>query len=319
MDCGCGQSCQRDQKEGPPVMGTGSSARGKNGMKVPVSVLIPVKNEKVNIRACIESVLFADEIVVVDSHSTDGTAEIAKSMGATVINFDWAGEFPKKKNWALENVPWRNEWVLIVDADERIIPELADEIRDAIGKQGVDGYYLNRRFVFMGGWLRHCGYYPSWNLRLFRHKAGRYERLIVGDTQSGDNEVHEHLLLNGRVGYLKNDMLHFAYPSIDVWIEKHNRYSNWEARVTGELFRRDRSTLKMNLFGNSLERKRWLRMISRRMPLRPLMRFIYHFIFRQGFRDGYRGWVFCRLLAWYEFVSIAKANELRSQTGGKMK
>ncbi len=142
-------------------------------MKTPLSVLIPVKNEINNIEECIRSVEFAQEIVVVDSHSTDGTQEAATKLGADVIKFDWNGNFPKKKNWALENVEWKQDWVLILDADERITPELAREITDAINTQEYGGFYINRCFMFMGAWLRHCGYYPSWNIRLFKHKLGR--------------------------------------------------------------------------------------------------------------------------------------------------
>jgi glycosyltransferase involved in cell wall biosynthesis len=292
---------------------TAGESGGENGCsKAPVSVLIPAKNEISNIHDCISSVAFADEVVVVDSNSSDGTPEVARSLGARVVDFDWDGKFPKKKNWALENVSWRNDWVLIVDADERITPELADEIREAIKEPAFDGYYINRRFMFMGDWLRHCGYYPSWNLRLFRHKKGRYEKIDVGDTQSGDNEVHEHVVLQGKTGHLKHDMLHYAYPSIDVWIEKHNRYSNWEAHVLGELHGAERGVkLAASPFGNALERKRWLKKIARHLPFRPSIRFLYHFVVKQGFRDGYRGWVFCRLLAWYEFVSIAKYKEMK--------
>ncbi|MBI1290817.1 glycosyltransferase [bacterium] len=277
---------------------------------VPVSVLIPAKNEIANIRACIDSVRFASEIVVVDSLSTDGTVEAAREAGATVVPFAWNREYPKKKNWALEHVPWKNDWVLILDADERITSELADEIQRAVASADHDGYYLNRRFMFMGGWLRHCGYYPSWNLRLVRHRLGRYERIgSVADTGSGDNEVHEHVLLEGnRVGWLKNDMLHFAYPTIDVWVEKHNRYANWEATIREEMAASG-GELGGNLFGTPLERKRWIRRQAMRLPFRPALRFFYHYVIRQGFRDGYRGYVFCRLLAWYEFLGIAKAAE----------
>jgi len=163
----------------------------------------------------------------------------------------------------------------------------------------------------MGGWLKHCGYYPSWNLRFFKHRQGRYEKLSVGDTHSGDNEVHEHLLLDGEAGYLKNDMLHYAYPSIDVWIEKHNRYSNWEARIMKDLFDvKSKNRLRPSFLGNTLQRKRRMKGLAAHLPFRPFMRFMYHYVFKQGFRDGYRGWVFCRLLAWYEFVSIVKAREL---------
>ena len=142
-------------------------------LKVQLSVLIPVKNEIDNIEECIRSVEFADEIIVVDSHSTDGTQEAARKSGAEIIEFDWNGKYPKKKNWALENVKWKHDWVLILDADERITPELAREISDTINTDEYSGFYINRCFMFMGGWLKHCGYYPSWNLRLFKHKSGK--------------------------------------------------------------------------------------------------------------------------------------------------
>jgi glycosyltransferase involved in cell wall biosynthesis len=196
-----------------------------------LSVLIPTLNEAANIALCLQSVRWADEIIVLDSGSADGTPHLAKASGAQVVDFKWNGRLPKKKNWALENIPWRNEWVLILDADERVTPVLAAEITATLSNPSADGYFLNRRFLFMRKWIRHCGYYPSWNLRLFRHARGRYESVCQGDTLSGDNEVHEHVILNGRTAFLRHDMLHLAYPDIFTWVEKHNRYSNWEARV----------------------------------------------------------------------------------------
>ncbi len=201
-------------------------------MSCPLSILIPARNEAANLAACLDSARFADEVVVVDSGSTDGTREIATAAGASLVDFRWDGRLPKKKNWALANVPWRHEWVFILDADERITPELAAELARVVLAPEADGYYVNRRFWFLGGWLRHCGYYPSWNLRLFRHRLGRYEQFDgVADTGSGDNEIHEHVVLRGRTGRLRYEMEHRAFPSIEVWVEKHNRYSNWEARL----------------------------------------------------------------------------------------
>jgi glycosyltransferase involved in cell wall biosynthesis len=167
-----------------------------------VSVLIPTRNEIANIEDCLRSVAFADDVVVVDSCSTDGTAEFAERWGARVVPFRWNGQYPKKKNWALETVAFKNEWLLILDADERVTPPLAAEIVGAIRGDDHQGFFVNRRFFFMNGWLRHCGYYPSWNLRLFRHRRGRYERLeVVAAAATGDNEVHEHVVLQGKVGY----------------------------------------------------------------------------------------------------------------------
>jgi glycosyltransferase involved in cell wall biosynthesis len=277
----------------------------------PISILIPVKNERGNIGPCIESARFADEIVVVDSASSDGTKEIAESHGARVVQFEWNGEFPKKKNWALANVPWRNEWVFILDADERITPELAEELRRVAESPVADGYYVNRSFWFMDGWLRHCGYYPSWNLRFFRHKLGRYEQFSgTGDSSSGDNEVHEHVVLQGKSAHLKCEMEHYAYPTIEVWVEKHNRYSNWEGRLL-------LSEEGMEAAGNAeitpeLARKRRLKRLASRMPFRPFIRFLYHYLLRGGILDGHRGYVFCRLMGFYEFLSVEKARELSS-------
>ena len=283
--------------------------------KTPLSVLIPVKNEAANLPECLATVSFADEVVVVDSHSTDGTQEIATAAGAKVVQFHWNGQFPRKKNWALANVPWRHEWVLVIDADERITPDLEKQICLAIQSTDADGFYLNRRFWFLGGWINHCGYFPSWNLRLFRHRLGRYERAESEQGgYSGDNEVHEHVILEGRAKYLSAPMEHYAYPDIASFVEKHNRYSTWEARVSETFYREsDEGTLAARPFGTLLERKRWLKRCFRRAPFRPALRFLYHYVWRQGFRDGYRGWILCRLLGGYEFLCVAKEWELRAR------
>lgn len=278
--------------------------------KAPLSVLIPVKNESANLAACLKTVSFVDEIVVIDSGSSDGTEEIARTAGARVVQFEWNGRFPRKKNWALENVPWRHEWVLIIDADERITPELEQEIREGIQRDNVDGFYLNRRFWFVDGWINHCGYFPSWNLRLFRHCKGRYERMEAGgDSLSGDNEVHEHVLLDGRSDYLNAPMAHYAYPDIATFVEKHTCYAIWEAAVREQFASGAEGRMRASPFGNALQRRRWLKRVTLRMPFRPTMRFIYSYVIRQGFRDGRRGWVLCRLLAWYEFLIAAKTFE----------
>ena len=275
-----------------------------------ISVLIPTLNEERNMAECLQSVGWADEVVIVDSGSRDRTCEIARAHGAQIVDFKWNRQFPKKKNWALEHVQWKNEWILILDADERIMPELALEIQEEIRNPKADGYFLNRRFIFLDKWLRHCGYYPSWNLRLFRHASGRYEKLHTGNTASGDNEVHEHVVLDGRSAYLKHDMLHYAYPDIATWIEKHNRYSNWEAEVEvhGEIH-----GSAVGEIGSKLTRRRRLRVLSRRLPFRPTLRFVYSYILKRGFLDGYEGYLFCRLLATYEMLNVMKAHELRSR------
>jgi glycosyltransferase involved in cell wall biosynthesis len=284
---------------------------------VPISVLIPTKNEQINVAECIRHVLWAKQIVVVDSYSTDGTITVAKMMGAEVYQFDYpqAG-WPKKKNWALEHLEWENEWVLILDADELMTPQLADQVKNVVtnqlpvGTTRHDGYWLNRQFMFMGRWIKGCGYYPSYNIRLLKHRSGRYERIgTLGDTGSGDNEVHEHIVLStGQAGYLKGDFLHYAYPDLTTWIEKHNRYSKWEAHAMDAKIS---GGLKASMFGGPIERRRWIKQLVRRMPFRPTMRFFYSYILQRGFLDGYPGYVMCRLMAWYEFISIAKHKEMK--------
>jgi glycosyltransferase involved in cell wall biosynthesis len=275
--------------------------------RVPVSVMIPALNEAKNLPRCLDHLAWADEVVIVDSNSKDDTRVVAENYGARVVQFQWDGQWPKKKNWALRNVDFKHPWVLIVDADEWITPELADEISAAVKTDQNVGYYINRKFIFMGGWIRHCGYYPSWNLRLIKRGFGEYERLTdIGDTGSGDNEVHEHVAANGPVAYLHHDMLHFAFPSIHVFVEKHNRYSNWEAAVEYK-----KSRVGSAVIGQRLGARRRLKNLSRYLPLRPTLRFIYSYILKGGFLDGRPGYVFCRLLSMYEFLSVSKLMELK--------
>jgi glycosyltransferase involved in cell wall biosynthesis len=276
--------------------------------QVPVSVLVPIKNEAENLPRCLGSVAWADEIVVVDSQSTDDSMVIAREHGARVVQFSFNGTWPKKKNWALENISFKHEWVLILDADEVLPPEAASEIAQAIAQpDGMAGYWINRRFFFLGRWLRHS-YYPNWNLRLFRHALGRYERLTDADTRSGDNEVHEHVVVQGPTARLRCEMDHYAFPSIEVFIEKHNRYSNWEARVAVDKLLPQSSGA---LSHKRVERRRRLKMLSQRLPFRPLLRFLYIYVWQKGFLDGRDGYYFARLHATYEFLSVAKTYELR--------
>ncbi len=286
--------------------------------KIPVSVLIPAKNEQVNLPACLTSLSKADEIFVVDSQSNDNSVEIAQSYGANVVQFKFNGHWPKKKNWSLDNLPFRNEWVLIVDCDERITPELWEEIEQAIQQDEYTGYYLNRRVFFLGKWIRYGGKYPDWNLRLFKHKKGRYENLHTEDIpNTGDNEVHEHVILQGKVGYLKNDMLHEDFRDLYHWLERHNRYSNWEARVyynilTGE---DDSGTIGANLFGDAVQRKRFLKKVWVHLPFKPFLRFVLFYIIQRGFLDGKAGYIYGRLLSQYEYQIGVKLYELRNCGG----
>lgn len=279
-----------------------------NTSKVPVSILIPIKNEAANLPRCLAAVAWADEVFVVDSQSSDGSQVIAEKAGATVVQFKFNGVWPKKKNWALDNLPFRNSWVFILDADEVLPPETAAEFADIIAHDGYgnEGYWINRRFMFMGKWLKHA-YYPNWNLRLLKHTAGRYERLVMGATQSGDNEVHEHITVKGKTGRLKSEMDHYAFPSVDVFVEKHNRYSNWEAALEVQDTRHAAEHLQLG----ETKKRRKLKQLSRKLPFRPLLRFLYVYLVQGGILDGREGFYFAKLHGFYEFLSVAKAYELR--------
>jgi glycosyltransferase involved in cell wall biosynthesis len=248
---------------------------------VPLSIIVPVRQEAANLPRCLDCVKWADEI--------------------------FNGAWPKKKNWALDNLPFRNEWVFILDADEVLPPEAEQEFAQAIAKAGeTAGYWINRRFMFMGKWLRHS-YYPNWNLRLFRHSLGRYEKLTDANTHSGDNEVHEHVIVRGPTGRLRVEMDHYAFPSVEVFVEKHNRYSNWEARVSAD---RQLSGSAAQISSGTVGRRRKLKQLSQRLPFRPFLRFLYIYVWQKGFLDGREGYYFARLHAFYEFLSVAKTYEL---------
>jgi glycosyltransferase involved in cell wall biosynthesis len=278
--------------------------------KVPISVIIPVFNEAKNLPLCLKAISWADEIFVIDSGSADGSEKIAESFGAKVVQFKFNGIWPKKKNWALDNLPLSHEWVFMLDADEVLSENSKREIRKIAGDNacGFEGYFINRRFMFMNKWLKHA-YYPNWTLRFFKHRLGRYEKLTDMDTDSGDVEIHENVVLEGRAGYLRSHIDHYAFPTVETFVSKHNRYSNWEARVAVDRY------LSMNaaesLASEKLGLRRRLKIISLNMPFRPLMRFMYIYILQRGFLDGWEGFYFARLHAFYELLCVCKTYELR--------
>jgi glycosyltransferase involved in cell wall biosynthesis len=279
-------------------------------MSAPVSVLIPTLNEEANLPACLASVQFADEVFVLDSFSTDRTLEVARAHGACVVQHAFES-YSRQKNWALDKLPFRHPWVLIVDADERVTPELRAEIEIVLTAEAAcDGYYLNRRFIFLGTWIRHAGWYPSWNLRLFRHALGRYD----------DREVHEHVVLNGRVGYLRHDLLHDDVRGLEAFVARHNRYSSLEARARykAEVGAADRARLPLSVFASPVQRKRFLReRVWPGMPAKPLALFFYMYVVRRGFLDGRAGLALCVFHAFQEFMVGLKLGELRATLAGR--
>lgn len=282
------------------------------GEKVPISVLLPVRNEELNIREALESVKWADEIFVVDSQSTDRTVEIAREYTDKIVQFHYSGGWPKKQNWALDNLSFSYDWVFILAADERVTPELKDEIIEAITTGTADGYWVDRELIFLGRPLRHC-FRPNWCLRLFKHRLGRYERLEDLDMpDTGDIEVHEHIVLKGRTGYLKNPLIHHDFRSLSAWLERHNRYSNWEAGVYLK-FRQEplNFSIKKFISAEPVWRKRMLKRLWVRLPFRPVLRFLYLYLIKKGFLDGKQGLIYCILMAIHEFIISIKIWELK--------
>ncbi|NNF03260.1 MAG: glycosyltransferase family 2 protein [Rhodothermales bacterium] len=283
--------------------------RNGNSSVVPVSVLIPTRNEGRNIERCLGALRgWADEIVVVDSQSTDDTVEIAESFGATVLQFYYEGGWPKKRQWALNTFDFRNEWILLLDADEILLDPIKNEIADAVRADDHDGYWLRFQLYFMGRQLRHGGF-DLWKLFLFRKGRGRYERrLEKQDVSMSDIEIHEHVVVDGRVGRLKSPVRHENWNSLYRYIEKHNEYSQWEAKVYHEGFDDD---LPPSLTGTQAQKRRWFKRFLIRLPGFPLMTFFYHYFLRFGFLDGRVGLIYCGLKATQRFHAKAKLYELQ--------
>lgn len=196
--------------------------------RVHASVCIPVRNEQDNIAACLDSLEDRfDDVVVVDSASSDRTAEIASARGARVVQFSWNGRFPKKRNWALETIDFRHEWILFLDADERLSPGFIAEVGDVLPTTPHVGFWLSFRNHFMGRELRHGDRFRK--LALFRRNAGAYEAFPESLWSSLDMEVHEHPVLRGSVGAIRSLLDHRDDRGLHHYIAKHNEYSTWEA------------------------------------------------------------------------------------------
>jgi glycosyltransferase involved in cell wall biosynthesis len=279
-------------------------------MSLPVSVLIPTKNEEKNIGKCLASVSWADEIYVVDSCSSDRTGEIAQSLGAKVIPFSWDGKGPRKKNWALEALPWKHDWVLVVDADEEVSPALRDEIAAMVSRPSAYTAFLVRyHYYFLGRCLRHGA--PLWKLILFRHRAARFERKEVPEVTAYDVELHEYPLVRGQIGRLRSPMIHHDFENLTHYFQRHNIYSDWEALLRTCYRHRDPTgEILPRLFGSAVERRRFLKQCFLNLPGRPWLYFLYAYILRGGFLDGRPGFIYNVLKAFYWYQIGIKEYEL---------
>jgi glycosyltransferase involved in cell wall biosynthesis len=276
--------------------------------RVKISVLIPVRNEARNLGRCLAPIVdWADEIVVVDSRSTDGTVEIAERAGARVLQFQYAGGWPKKRQWAIDTHPWRNDWILLLDADEILTEEAKRDIAQAIQSTTTNGYWLCFRMVFLGKMLR-FGDTALWKLFLFRRGFGHYEkRLENQDASMADIEIHEHVVVEGPTGRIHSPIRHENWNSLDRYITKHNEYSNWESRVYVE---GTTVGVQPNLFGNQAQRRRWLKSVLMRLPGSALWRFLYLYVFKLGFLDGRPGLIHAMFKFTQTFHVKAKIFEL---------
>ncbi|MDP3725388.1 MAG: glycosyltransferase family 2 protein [Nanoarchaeota archaeon] len=267
-----------------------------------ISVLVLTKNEEKNLGTCLKSVEgLADEIIIVDSFSTDTTKDIAKMYGARFYEHAFENQ-ADQVNWALGNVEIKGDWILRLDADEYLTPELAKEIKKTLlnAPQEISGYEMKRRVYFLGKWVRHGGYYPTWHLRLWRRGKGAYE----------EREVDEHLeLLEGGSGRMKHDFVDDNKKGLGAWIEKHNTYAEREARETlkgnFQLFLRPRAQDRGATFNLQL---------YYRLPIfwRARLYYFYRLILRGGFLDGREGRLFHFLQGyWYRMLTDAKIYESR--------
>jgi glycosyltransferase involved in cell wall biosynthesis len=285
---------------------------GRTISQLPLSVLVTTYNEEANIARCLKSVRWADEVFVVDSFSTDRTVQIAQSKGAKTYQRRFV-TCDDQWNWALDNLPFSNEWVLVLDADEQIPPALAAEIARVLadGRSGRVGYFLKRRFFFLGRCLKRGGLYPTWILRFFKRGAGRF----------GRHGISEHLILNGPAGYLQCPFDHRDNKPLKDWIERHNRYSELEADeyVRGKLGISQAQSIIARLRGNQAERKQWIKLhVWNRLPLflRPFIFFFRNYLLRGGFLDGREGFIYHVLWSfWVRFLIDVKILERQRRRG----
>jgi glycosyltransferase involved in cell wall biosynthesis len=289
--------------------------------RAPVTLIVLTFNEERNLRACLESAAgWAAGIVVVDSGSTDRTAAIAGEYGARLVVHPFETHV-RQWQWALANVPIATEWVLALDADQRLMPELRDEITDRLRRpDGTAGFYLNRRQIFRGRWIRHGGYYPKYMLKLFRRDS-----VSLDETELVDHHFH----VSGPTATLRFDMIedNRNEASIGVWVEKHNRYAALQARQDARQSSADeRSGSDAATAGAATprpatpdDRTRRLKRFWGRLPLfvRPCLYVFYRYVFRLGFLDGKEGFVFHVLQGfWYRLMVDIYTDELRGEASG---
>jgi glycosyltransferase involved in cell wall biosynthesis len=267
-----------------------------------LTIVIPVLNEEKNLPGCLKAIGkdFAEQIIVLDSGSTDSTRQIAEQSGAEYLLFQWDGKFPKKRNWLLRNYPPTTKWVLFLDADEYLTEEFKKEVSSALQKDDCDGYWLNYTIYFMGRKLR--GGYPLNKLALFRVGAGEYERIDENQWSKLDMEIHEHPVITGKVGKIKGKIDHQDFRGASHYVNKHTEYAAWEAarymKAMGDTAVSSQWTWKQRL-KYRLMRSVWIGPVF----------FCGSFFLLGGFRDGARGFAFAILKMSYFTLIYCKIRE----------
>ncbi|MBD2439443.1 glycosyltransferase family 2 protein [Nostoc sp. FACHB-110] len=266
------------------------------------SIYILTYNEELDIAACIESAMLSDDIIVVDSCSSDRTVEIASRYPIRVVQHAFESH-GRQRTWMLESIPPKHEWVYILEADERMTPELFAECEQVIQNPDYIGYYVAERVMFMNRWIRYSTQYPRYQMRLFRH----------GKVWFSDYGHTEREVCQGATSFLKETYPHYTCSKgLSRWIEKHNRYSSDEARETLYQLENGKVDWRDLFFGKTeVERRRALKDLSLRLPARPLLRFFYMYFLLGGCLDGHAGMAWCTLQAFYEYLILLKVWEMK--------
>lgn len=262
--------------------------------RLPITVVIPTRNEARNLPSCLARLGDFEAIVIVDSGSTDETCALATAANAMVVRFDWDGRFPKKRNWCLLNFAFTTPWVLFLDADEKLTDAFIEEVRRTIDGTTHVGFWLNYTNYFLGGRLRFG--VPQRKLALFRVGAGLYERIDEERWSALDMEVHEHPVLEGSVGVIKAPIDHNDDRGLHAFIARHNEYSSWEAN-------RYRKVMETPELFSNLTRRQTFKYKNLRRRIFPLLYFLLNYFVFFGFGDGWRGFVYSVFKAFY-FMQI---------------
>ena len=272
-----------------------------------VSVFIQTLNEQDNLPRCLEGLTWSDDIVVLDSYSSDKTLEVARATGARIYQREYDGR-ANNQNWAVENIEFKHPWVYYSDADEVVPPELRDEMLTATSDPNRPevAYRVRFRNMLFGRWIKRSSMYPSWIPRLWRPEKIRWKR-----------EANPVAMIDGPVGFLENHFYHYSFnKGLHAWFEKHNKYSSYEAQEAIRELDHGYIDWRGLIAVDPARRRQSLKRLSFRLPCRPFMRFAYMYLLKGGFLDGRPGLTYCTLLSIYEYMICCKVRELRRREKG---